>query len=157
MKQAAFPGDEIRARREELGLSLEQVIKATHIPRRCIVGFENGSLRDATDGCYAIGFLRTYCTFLGLDSERYLNIYRLITTPQRTFFRRKKDIVERPPAWLSDAVTWLAVCGILLLVWVAYGVVMHVRSDAAEHRVQAGTIERTEQARPGIPGQNGTD
>ena len=49
--------------------------------------------------------------------------------------------VERRPRWVGEVVAWAAICGILLLGWIAYGVVMRPLAESEDARVDAGTLE----------------
>lgn len=62
-------GEGLRARREELGLSLQQAQAATKIRVRYLQAIEEGRLRDLPAAVYARGFVRIYADFLGLDGS----------------------------------------------------------------------------------------
>ncbi len=60
-------GQEIRERREERALSLEEVARATRIPKASLESIEAGRLDALPGEVYARGFLRTYARAVGLD------------------------------------------------------------------------------------------
>jgi transcriptional regulator with XRE-family HTH domain len=68
-------GEWLRERREELGISLEQVEEDTRIRVRYLQALEAGSLEALPDPVVGRGFLRNYATYLELDpqeaSKRY--------------------------------------------------------------------------------------
>ena len=74
MKQTGFPGHELREQRQELGLSPSDVYRKTRIPMRYLSAMEEGDVSSLPPMCYAQGFVKTYCAFLGLDAERYLRL-----------------------------------------------------------------------------------
>ncbi|MDR0842128.1 MAG: DUF4115 domain-containing protein [Acidobacteriota bacterium] len=66
---------ELKARRESLNLSLEQVSKDTLISLRHLESLENGRYKELPGGMYDRAFLRTYCDLLQLDSKEILRRY----------------------------------------------------------------------------------
>lgn len=62
-------GPQLRAAREEKGLSLEQVAAETRIPQRHLVAIEAGKFGRLPGRTYAVGFSRTYAKTVGLDQE----------------------------------------------------------------------------------------
>lgn len=145
-----FPGHELRAQREALGLTLLDAHHETHVPRDYLASLEDGRLDDLPATTYTAGFLNTYCQVLGLQSEPYvtaLRACRATAAPERGFLTRTANNPDAHPAWLSDAITWGAVCGVLLLAWIAYSVVVSPFAETTRERVDAGTIEIAPPAR----------
>lgn len=64
---AARLGEELRDARLALGLSIEDVAAQLRIRRVYLVALEEGRVRDMPSAAYAIGFVRNYSGFLGLD------------------------------------------------------------------------------------------
>ena len=56
-------------KRKERGLSLEEVVQATKIRKRYLMGLEREDYAILPDAVYARGFLKTYANYLGLDGE----------------------------------------------------------------------------------------
>lgn len=69
-------GRRLKARREELGLSLEQAQAETKIRRRYIEALESGNEAAIPGEVYLKGFLRFYGNFLGLDGAVLVREYR---------------------------------------------------------------------------------
>ncbi|HOZ48325.1 MAG TPA: helix-turn-helix domain-containing protein [Candidatus Hydrogenedentes bacterium] len=142
MKNAHYPGDELRDRREALGLSTEDVFLELSIPRAYVEALEGGNFDALPASCYALAFLRTYCTFLGLAPERFLDSFRACagTTP-----RVVPAVAEKRKARLvvlkEELLTWATIFAILLLGWVTYALVLWPKSNIEEGRVEADTIE----------------
>jgi len=69
-------GRRLRARREELGLSLEEVQAETKIRRKYLEALEAGDESRIPGAVYLKGFLRSYANFLGLDGWELVREYR---------------------------------------------------------------------------------
>jgi cytoskeletal protein RodZ len=141
MKPASFPGGELRARREELGISVYEAFRRTHVPVNYIEALERADVQALPAACYAVGFLKSYCEFLDLDAERYVDSFRACVRPSVVRFMAREGQRSRPPAWVQDLMTWAAVIGILLLGWVTYTVVFQPQAQNPSKRVDAGPVE----------------
>jgi len=143
MKQTSFPGNELREQREKLGLSLYEVFRRTRIPIGYLSALERGELHALPVACYVLGFVRTYCQFLGLKPEPYLDCFRACSRPGAAgFLRRERDGNGfRFPTWAQESLTWAVVLAIMLLGWLTYSVVFQPQADTPDKRVQAGTVE----------------
>lgn len=69
-------GELLRERREELGLELGAIGDALRIKPVYLAAIEEGRVQDLPGPTYAIGFVRAYSHYLGLDSERVLDSYK---------------------------------------------------------------------------------
>jgi cytoskeletal protein RodZ len=69
-------GAQLRAAREEKGLSLEQVAAETRIPQRHLVAIEAGDFGRLPGRTYAVGFSRTYAKVVGLNQEDVATMVR---------------------------------------------------------------------------------
>lgn len=63
-------------RREELGLSLDVIGEALRIRPGYLAAIEQGRAEDLPGPTYAIGFIRAYAQYLGLDGDRVLDRYK---------------------------------------------------------------------------------
>lgn len=142
MKHNSFPGHELREHREKLGLSVYEVFRRTRVPAPYIAAMERGDVRGLPAPCYAVGFIRTYCEFLGLNAERYVDSFRACLRPSsgNRFLSRPDGSAFRMPSWAQDAMTWAVVALVVLLGWITYTVVFHPGAPG-ERRVSASTIE----------------
>lgn len=68
--------EKLRLSREEKGVSLEQVSKETHIALNYLQALENENFEVFPGDAYLYGFLRNYCDYLGLDSNKIISIYK---------------------------------------------------------------------------------
>lgn len=148
-----FPGEALQARREELGLSLKQVHEQIRVPLQYIEALERGDVSALPVATYTFGFITSYCECLGVYPEPYLDRYRTIremeaeapaATPAPSLPRAVQFALPAlpgyRPAWMSDIITWGTICGIVLLGWITYSVVLKP-APQEENRVNAGTIE----------------
>jgi cytoskeleton protein RodZ len=69
-------GSLLRRRREELGLDLDQVGEALRIKPGLLAALEEGRPQELPGPTYAVGFIRTYSHYLGLDSDLVLKRYK---------------------------------------------------------------------------------
>jgi len=74
-------GNDLTAAREKINLTVGEVAQATRISHRHIQSLEEGRYSDLPGGMYNRAFLRSYCKFLGLDPEPFLNRYEEESTP----------------------------------------------------------------------------
>ena len=73
-------GEVLRAAREAKGVDLTRVERETKIRERYLSALERGDYRDLPGSVYTKGFLRNYGTYLGLDPEYLIDLYRLETS-----------------------------------------------------------------------------
>lgn len=143
MRQTRFPGELIRLGREAAGLSLHDVHDHVHVPVQYLRAIEEGRLDALPIPTYTIGFLNSYCQFIGLDPEPFVDQYRACAQPPAgSRFRSAASATPRPrPRWVGDLIAWGAVCAFLLLGWFTYSVIVRPVAQNAPTRVDAGTIE----------------
>ncbi len=65
-------GDNFKVKREEMHLSLKEVENATSIRKMYLQAIEEGTIDQFLSSVYALGFIRQYASFLGIDSERMI-------------------------------------------------------------------------------------
>ena len=82
MRNAA--GERLRERRQQLRLDLDAVAEALCIKPVYLAAIEQGRTEELPGPTYAIGFIRAYATYLGLDGERVLDSYREETADVQT-------------------------------------------------------------------------
>jgi cytoskeleton protein RodZ len=74
--EAARLGEELRESRLALGLSVEEMATRLRIRRAHLEALEEGRLQDLPGLAYAIGFVRSYATALGVDADEMARRYR---------------------------------------------------------------------------------
>jgi cytoskeleton protein RodZ len=144
MSHTPFPGNEIRLRRESLGVSVYEAYRHTRVPVKYIELIERGDVASLPGECYSVGFLRTYCQFLELDPDPYVDCLRAFSRPAPARFPRSRAELERgAPAWMQDMLTWAVIMAVILLGWVTYAVVFRPQSEVTDKRVSAGVVNDT--------------
>jgi cytoskeletal protein RodZ len=63
-------GDLFRSKREEMSLSLKEIENATSIRMLYLQAIEEGQIHQFLSSVYALGFIRQYSQFLGLELEK---------------------------------------------------------------------------------------
>lgn len=69
-------GADLRAARQREALNLADVAARLRIGQPYLQAMEEGRFEDLPGRTYAVGFLRTYANFIGLDGERFIERYR---------------------------------------------------------------------------------
>ena len=151
MRENSFPGVVLRERREAMGFSIEGARGRTHVPVQCLQAFESGIFTQMPGQAYTVGFLRSYCRFLDLEPESFVDQYLVCTQPKQVnsnfnFMKRgapeKNETVTRPyPRWVNDLITWGAVCAVILLGWLSYSMLVRPLAESVKDRVEAGAFE----------------
>ena len=65
-------GAAFKAKRKDLNLSLKEVENSTSIRSGYLEAIEEGQISQFISSIYALGFMRQYANFLGLDIERLI-------------------------------------------------------------------------------------
>ncbi|HOF38442.1 MAG TPA: helix-turn-helix domain-containing protein [Candidatus Hydrogenedentes bacterium] len=147
--KTTFPGHELREHREARRLSLAEVYKRVHIPIRYLEALEQGRFEDLPEPCFVSGFLKSYCAFLELNAERFINLYHEAASPTPArLLRHTRKAPEAVPEWRRELMTWAAICAMLAAGWLAYTVVVRPDSGAGQGRVEAGAPDISERLTP---------
>ena len=138
-----FPGHELRARREELGIGSDDVYRRIRVPAQFVESIEAGAVHNLPAACYSVGFLKTYCQLLGIEANRYVDTYQACIRPSTGFLRRSRSDAPKaaPPRWVADAMAWVTVCAVIALGWVTYTVVVRPNAQPLETRAHAATAD----------------
>ena len=62
-------GADLRAARERVGWTLQDIAAALRIRLQYLEALEDGRIAELPGNAYALGFLRTYASALGLDPD----------------------------------------------------------------------------------------
>ncbi len=136
----SFPGAELQARRLETGLTRKDVYRKLHVPADFVTSLEEGTLELLPSSIYTVGFTRTYCAFLGLNPEPFVEAVLIDKRTRWNLlgFGTAKSPSTRP-AWLGDIIMWAAILAIAALGWATYTVVVGPGAAQDSGRVQAET------------------
>jgi len=147
-------GSELKAAREEQGISLAEAEAATRIKGRYLKALEANDWAALPTHVQARGFLRNYAVYLGIDEDKLSAWYgqvarkggpsvprtRAADTPVRTtgedgaVFRPRDIAIERMstlPAWLSSDIL-IGVFLALLVAVVGFGLIRLMSDNADE-------------------------
>ncbi len=113
-------GTELRAERQRRQLSIIDVSTTLRIQQSHLSALEEGRTDDLPGPTYAIGFLRTYAEFLGLDGEEIIRQYKreetLTPGARRLIFPEPVEEARRPG--LTLALILLIVAGAVYGGWI---------------------------------------
>lgn len=84
-------GTLLKQRREELGMSITQVVESTKMRAEFVSALESGDYAVFASEVYAKGFLRNYSQLLGLDTQKVYAVYRRENSKQSA---ERKPITE---------------------------------------------------------------
>lgn len=155
-------GEVLLAAREAKGVDLARVERDTKIRERYLSALERGEYRELPGAVYTRGFLRNYGSYLGLDPDYLIDLYRLETsvnaaerpvapTPPRPMsVRRRRTFVVTQGAVAAAILTIMVGA---LVAWLGYEFVNFARTpelqilqpvgDVAEHTGSTMTIRGT--------------
>ena len=141
MNNGTFPGEELRAQREALGLTPQDVFAEARIPTAYVEALERGDLEVLPVPGYAAAFLRTYCRLLELPPERFVDSFRAYARQMGHAPPLPRKTRPGLPTWKDDLLVWAAISAILLLGWVTYALVVRPQAGVTDNRVDAGARE----------------
>ena len=142
-------GEVLRAAREARSVDLPRVERDTKIRERYLSALERGEYRELPGAVYTKGFLRNYGSYLGLDPEYLIDLYRLETsatpadrsiapTPPRPMsVRRRRTFVVTPGAVAAAILTIMVGA---LVAWIAYEFVNFARTPELRITQPAGDV-----------------
>jgi cytoskeletal protein RodZ len=146
-----FPGHELRQRRLELNMSTETVAAACAIPVSMIDALEGGMVDRLPGDTYAVGFIRSYCRLLGLESEHYLDALRCAQHPFSTTARNPRPSflarllhklpIPRVPRVSSEVHMWILIMVFMGAAWAGYSVLFRPQAPADANQIQAAEID----------------
>lgn len=90
-------GEYLRQVRERLGLTIYDVEKETKILSRYITMMEEGNFEGLPGHAYAIGFLRSYAKYLGVESDELVKVYK------EKYPNEEANLITIPPEESSSA------------------------------------------------------
>jgi cytoskeleton protein RodZ len=69
-------GEKLRSAREKNNYTIEQIARDTHVAKRFLKALEDEDFSVFPGETYAMGFLRNYAEYLGLNAEELIGLYR---------------------------------------------------------------------------------
>lgn len=101
-------GLELKRRREERGVSLDDIARETRLSKRYLVALEDEAIGKLPGGAYNRAYLKNYAAFLGLNSEPLLRAYaaeeaRLVQSEQDQLAAMNRAIERRGTILVGQA------------------------------------------------------
>ena len=122
-------GQDLRAARLRRGDEIASVSRALKIRKNYLEALENDRLDDLPGKTYAIGFVRSYARYLGLDSAQYVERYK-----QDIAGRADEQVPEPAPIHQDEGLQlpqgWRIIAGVVVLL-LGYGV-WHLMSSGSD-------------------------
>lgn len=78
-------GAKLKESRNKKGLSIEEISNATKIRKEFLEAIENGEYKKLPSSAYAIGFVRNYARFLGLDEKQSIAFFKREFDSEKAF------------------------------------------------------------------------
>ncbi len=111
-------GEALRRTRMFYGQSIEDVEKALRIRASQIIAIEEGDMSKLPGRVYAIGFVRSYAEYLGLDGGKVVNLYKNqymdASSSQNLAFHVPASETKTPAIWLATLFLVFLASGVLL-------------------------------------------
>ena len=76
MAHGELPRLDLASRRQDAGVSIDQIIEATKISRRFIKAIESGDYGELPGGVFTTSYIRQYASAIGVDNRMILQDYR---------------------------------------------------------------------------------
>ncbi len=95
-------GEKLRLARERNSLTIDQVARETHVAKRFLKALEDEDFSAFPGETYAMGFLRNYSEYLGLNPEELVGIYRNIKIQEQPLPDERAARVQAPAAFPAD-------------------------------------------------------
>lgn len=118
-------GESFRSKREEMNLTLKEVENATSIRTLYLQSIEEGRVLQFLSTVYALGFIRQYANFLGLDHEKlnkeFPEAFHL--TPEKQDFAYGIGTIEKRGApnggvrWLPNLIWGVGIVVVAVVAW----------------------------------------
>ena len=113
-------GEILRRTRAHYNQSIEDIEKALRIRACQIEAIEQGDLDALPGRVYAIGFVRAYAEYLGLDGDKMVNLFKhqasSVTSETELHFPMPASDSKIPPAWIT--ILCILAIGSVLVFWI---------------------------------------
>lgn len=163
-------GQQLRAQREALGLSLTEVERYTRLRTFYVQAMEEGRIDDLPSPVQGRGMLSNYAAFLNLDEEKLLlrfaeglqarRIERLPKPEPQSMFNQKKRPARQAPIWkrflTPDLIFGVGLASIILFfaLWTASRITSMRNAEAKPTAPAIAEILLTQEAlKTGTPGE----
>ena len=111
-------GEKLRLARERNSLTIDQVARETHVAKRFLKALEDEDFSQFPGETYAMGFLRNYSEYLGLNPEELMGIYRNIKIQEQPL--PMNELLESKPRMPSLRIIVIVLAGVLAVAAAGY-------------------------------------
>jgi cytoskeletal protein RodZ len=106
-------GEKLRLARERNNLTHDQIARETHVAKRFLKALEDEDFTVFPGETYAMGFLRSYAEYLGLDAEELIGIYRNIKIQEQPL--PMNELLESHPHTIPLRTIIIVVAAVLVV------------------------------------------
>jgi cytoskeletal protein RodZ len=121
-------GEKLKSAREAKKCTYEQVGRETNIAIRYLEALENEDFTKIPGEPYALGFLKNYGDYLGLDVQELLSLYRAMKIQEQTI---PVEQLLQPPRHVPKGLITLGIC-IIVLALIGAGVYLFFNRPKSE-------------------------
>ena len=122
-------GEKLRLARERNNLTIEQIARETHVAKRFLKALEDEDFSVFPGETYAMGFLRNYAEYLGLNAEELIGIYRNIKIQEQPL--PMNELLDSRPRGPALRLILLVAVGVVVLAAVGFIVYRSASRGAA--------------------------
>jgi len=140
-------GDVLQERREDLGLDLDEVGAMLRIKPAYLAALEQGRSHDLPGPTYAIGFVRAYADFLGLDAEEVLARFKA----ESSVVTVRPDLALPVPLGERSLPGGALVLVALIVALCGYGIWYYLSTEERGHPERVAAVPAALQAPPSGP------
>ncbi len=106
-------GEKLRLAREKNNLTVEQIARDTHVARRFLKALEEEDFSAFPGETYAMGFLRNYAEYLGLNPDELVGLYRNMKIQEQPL--PMTELLENKPALNMRLLLIIIVAAVVVL------------------------------------------
>jgi len=133
-------GERLAAAREALGLSLDDIVQRTRVPRRHLENIEAGNFGALPAIPYSAGFVKTYAQAVGLDGAELSHDFRSEVSQVEQIRHVPEPFRPADPARMPSRVLAFVALGVAVLLAIGYALWRGGGSNADERAsLAAGT------------------
>ena len=111
-------GEKLRLARERNNLTIDQVARETHVAKRFLKALEDEDFAAFPGETYAMGFLRSYAEYLGLNAEELVGIYRNLKIQEQPL--PMNELLESKPRLPSLRMVMFIIAAVLAVAAIGY-------------------------------------
>lgn len=151
-------GQLMRAAREEQGYTLEQAEEETKIRKFYLRALEEDNFSVMPAQVYAVGFVRKYCMFLGIDAQEKIHRYKQLSggVKEETPAPPAANYADKPPMIhrVSTRNIAAAIVFLVMAIWLGSYLTNYFAGKGSEQTKPPVTKPPVSSEQPNKPGGN---